>query len=382
MKKSKTKSKKKKSRRKLKKWPKLVLLLIFLVALFLILKKSIDNYNITFNNTYDYLMNKINEQQQKQDEKKQQENKKKQDEEYNTCINQKYSEEENSEKLTQVENELTDYLKNYSLSIKFVDVKTNYTYSYNESKVYYAASTIKMLDAIYIYRNALEGNLNLDSTKKYTKNFKVAYSAGLEKYKIGDMVSLRNLVKYAITVSDNSAHQMLVDYIGFNNLKKYGNSLGAKNTLIGGDNFGQIDVNDSIAYLSELYNFIEENSEFSEELKLYFIESDENFLKDDENGIKAATKYGEYGNFFHNNGIVYADNTYFLSILTNLGKKKGSSTIKSINKKIQELQKNVYENHVEYCQQKIYSVQNDWQLMNKLLKYNWRDGYERKEKII
>ena len=382
MKKSKTKSKKNKSRRKLKKWPKLVLLLIFLVALFLILKKSIDNYNITFNNTYDYLMNKINEQKQKQDEKKQQENKKKQDEEYNTCINQKYSEKEKSEKLTQVENELTDYLKNYSLSIKFVDVKTNYTYSYNESKVYYAASTIKMLDAIYIYRNALEGNLNLDSTKKYTKNFKVAYSAGLEKYKIGDMVSLRNLVKYAITVSDNSAHQMLVDYIGFNNLKKYGNSLGAKNTLIGGDNFGQIDVNDSIVYLSELYNFIEENSEFSEELKSYFIESDENFLKDEENGIKAATKYGEYGNFFHNNGIVYAENTYFLSILTNLGKKNGSSTIKSINRKIQGLQKNVYENHVEYCKQKIYSVQNDWQLMNKLLKYNWRDGYERKEKII
>lgn len=360
MKKSKTKSKKKKSRRKLKKWPKLVLLLIFLAALFLILKKSLDNYNITFNNTYDYLMNKINEQKQKQDEKKQQENKKKLDEEYNICLNQKYTEKEKSEEITKLENELTDYLKSYSLSVKFVDLKTNYTYSYNENKVYYAASTIKMLDAIYIYKNALEGNLDLESTKKYTRNFKVAYSAGLEKHKIGDMVSLRDLVKYAVTVSDNSAHQMLVDYIGFNNLKKYGNSLGAKNTLIGGDNFGQIDVNDSIIYLTELYNFIEENSELSEELNSYFIESDENFLKDEENGIKAATKYGEYGNTFHNNGIVYAENPYLLSVLTNLGKKKGSTVIKTINKKIQELQAGVYENHTLYCQQKIYSVQNDW----------------------
>ena len=245
------------------------------------------------------------------------------------------------------------------MSIKFVDIKTNFTYSYNEKKVYYAASTIKMLDALYIYRNALEGNLDLDSTKKYTKNFKVAYSAGLEKYKIGSMVSLRNLVKYAVTVSDNGAHQMLVNYIGFNNLKNYGNSLGAKNTLIGGDNFGQIDVNDSIIYLTELYNFIEENSNLSEELKSYFVESDENFLKDEENNIEAATKYGEYGNIFHNNGIVYAENPYLLSVLTNLGKKKGSSIIKIINQKIQRLQNEVFENHTSYCQQKIYSVQND-----------------------
>ena len=65
MKKSKTKRKKKKSRRRLKKGPKLVLLLIFLAALFFALKKSLDNYNITFNNTYENLMNKINEQKKK-----------------------------------------------------------------------------------------------------------------------------------------------------------------------------------------------------------------------------------------------------------------------------------------------------------------------------
>lgn len=359
MKKSKTKSKKKKSLRKLKKWPKLVLLLIFLAALFLILKKSLDNYNITFNNTYEYLMDKINEQKKKQDEKKELEKKKQQDEDYNACLNQKYIEEEKSEKITELEDELTSYLKKYNLSVKFVDIKLNYTYSYNETEVYYAASTIKMLDALYIYEKASDDTIDLNSTKKYTKNFKVLYSASLEKHKIGDMISLRDLVKYAITVSDNSAHQMLVDYIGFNNLKKYGNELGAKNTLIGGDNFGHIDVNDSIVYLQELYNFIETNTELANELKSYFISSDENFLKDEENGIEAATKYGEYGTTFHNNGIVYAKNPYLISILTSLGKKTGSNAIKKINSKIQNLQNNIYENHANYCRQKIYSVQND-----------------------
>ena len=108
-----------------------------------------------------------------------------------------------------------------------------------------------------------------------------------------------------------------------------------------------------------MYNFIEENSNLSEEIKSYFVESDENFLKDEENNIEAATKYGEYGNTFHNNGIVYTENPYLLSILTNLGKKKGSGIIKTINQKVQKLQNEVFENHTNYCQQKIYSVQND-----------------------
>ena len=82
-------------------------------------------------------------------------------------------------------------------------------------------------------------------------------------------------------------------------------------------------------------------------------------MKDDENKIEPSTKYVEYGNTFHNNGIVYTKNPYLISILTNLGKKKGASVIKSVNNKIQELQEVVYENHINYCQQKIYSVQND-----------------------
>ncbi len=355
----KNKHKKKKNRRKLKKVSKLILLLILLLTLFAILKKSLDNYDFTFTNTYEYLMNKINEQKNKQDEKKEQVKKQKQDEEYNNCLNQKIVDEEKTSKIIDAEQALTDYLKNYNLSVKFVDINTNYSYSYNEKKVYYAASTIKMLDALYIYENTANGNLDLNTTKKYTKNFKVLYSSGLEKYKIGDMISLRDLVKYAITVSDNSAHQMLVDFIGFNKLKNYGIELGAKNTLIGGDNFGQIDVNDSIIYLTNLYNFIEEDSDLSKELKSYFIQSDENYLKDTEKNIEAATKYGEYGNTFHNNGIVYTKNPYLISILTNLGVKKGSNIIKNINNKVQELQNVVNENHLEYCQQKIYSVQND-----------------------
>ena len=152
---------------------------------------------------------------------------------------------------------------------------------------------------------------------------------------------------------------MLVKYIGYDNLKQYGNSLGATTTLehtvLGKDNFGDINVTDAIIYVQELYNFINENPTLGAELKSYFITSDENYLKDTENNIEAATKYGEYNTYFHNNGIVYAENPYFISVLTKLNSNK--SIVTNINKKIQELQNVLYENRKNYCQQKIYNVQ-------------------------
>ena len=60
----------------------------------------------------------------------------------------------------------------------------------------------------------------------------------MKKKKYGTKVSLREFVKYSVIYSDNSAHQKLISYIGRNKLKEFGKSIGAKNTLNGGDNFG------------------------------------------------------------------------------------------------------------------------------------------------
>lgn len=346
--------KQKKKKRKLKKIPKIFFLIIIIIVLVFLAKKSLDDYEINISNTYDYIMQKIEEKKNAQD-KKNEETKK-----YNDCLNQEYSSDELSGELQEKEIETTAYLKKYSVSVKFQDIKTKYTYQYNENQKYYAASTIKMLDALYIYQEAAKGNIDLETTIAYT--YKISNSAGVSKHKIGDKISLRNLVKYAITVSDNTAHQMLVKYIGYDNLKQYGNSLGATTTLehtvLGKDNFGDINVTDAIIYVQELYNFINENPTLGAELKSYFITSDENYLKDTENNIEAATKYGEYNAYFHNNGIVYAENPYFISVLTKLNSNK--SIVTNINKKIQELQNVLYENRKNYCQQKIYNVQINW----------------------
>ena len=126
-------AKKRRKRRKLKKAPRTILLIIILVVLFLILKNSFNNYEETFNSTYDYLKEKIETIKSKQDKKAELEKK------YNDCLAQEYTEEEKAGNLEQKEIELTTYLQKYRVSVKFVDIKTSYTYAYNQDKIYYAA---------------------------------------------------------------------------------------------------------------------------------------------------------------------------------------------------------------------------------------------------
>lgn len=194
--------------------------------------------------------------------------------------------------------------KNYNVSIGYVNLNTGYTYLYRNNVVYYGASLVKTVDALYIYE---KGNFNEDTRKKVEK---------------------------AISVSDNTAHRQLVNQIGTENLRSYGRDLGASNFLTrsNSDYFGNTTVNDQIAIWKYLYRFINTNSKGSE-LKKYFINSYCNYLLFD--GIPTTMhKYGYYGDYFHDVGIVYADSPYLVVILTKHGNRSFKTVVKDLSEKI------------------------------------------------
>ena len=328
---------------KLKKEFKIVLIIVMsLIILFGF--KSCKNHN---KEIFEFKSNIVNENKRKEEEER------KKQEEYNACLNEQYNSDDDNEVIEEKKNELTSLIKKYNPGLYYLDPEIGYSYKYNEEVSFYAASTIKMLDAIYLYNKAVDSDLDLDEEVKYSRNNYMGASKEMKNYRFGDYVSLRNLIKYAITVSDNTAHNMLVDYIGFKNLKEYGRSLGATKTLIGGDYFGQIDVNDSIVYLKELYRFIKDNNKYSEELKQYFLDSEQNYLNIEEENIYAAIKYGEYNYYYHENGIVYDEHPYLVSILTTIG--NNEEAFRSINKKVHELHKTFYQEREKRCKEKIYN---------------------------
>lgn len=342
-----------KRKKKLKK-KALLLLVIILIGIWLIFFMFSDNsedFKDRIQDALNIIDDNLEEQKIKSEKKKEKEKKQ---ELYNTCLNRTFDESELSEEIINYENELTSYIKNnYRVSIRYEDELTGFSYSFNSKPVYYAASTIKLLIATYIYQKAINGEINLDDTITYQAKHQYSPSLEMRKHKFGEKIKIRDLVKFAVTVSDNSAYFMLLDYVGFSNLKSFGSSLGAKYTLTGGDNFGSIDVTDAIIYVQELNKTINSDPVLGEELKSYFINSEDNYLKIDDKNILAASKYGEYSPNFHNIGIVYEEKPYYIAILTTeFGHHQNA--IQNINLKINELHNMFYLNRQKICHLEIY----------------------------
>lgn len=194
--------------------------------------------------------------------------------------------------------------KGYKVSIGYYDITSGNSFYYQENKLYYGASLIKTLDALYLY----DKNLVTEEIDPY--------------------------IQKAISVSDNASHEYLVKYIGRENLKDYGLSLGATNTLKINGNFGNTTVCDQMIYIKKLYSIIQTN----DKLKSYFINNYGNYMKID--GVTNLHKYGYFNNYFHDAGIFLSEKPYILIILT----EHGNGDYKGVIKDISNL---IYKYHTE-----------------------------------
>lgn len=306
---------------------------------------------------FNYLrkVNLVNDNEPEINEKEQEEEKKRKEEAYKLCLTKEITEEE-KDLLEPNRKDIDNFIINnkYEASVYFEDLTTNLTYTYNENKVYYGCSLIKIVDALYLINKAINGEINLDTeTLTYTANYRADYSSGMATRKIGENVSLRDLITYAISLSDNTAHLMLIDYIGFGNLKNYGQSLGAKVILTGGDNFGNQTAEDTNIYLKEAYRIITENEEYGPFLKS-IMDNDERNAFNTEN-IRIYHKYGSYGVNYHDIGLNLEDYPYTISILTLHENRNYTEVVQNIHSKVRELQNEFYKQRANYCQETVYN---------------------------
>ena len=200
---------------------------------------------------------------------------------------------------------LETYIKNnnYKVHLGYYNLQTGYTYAYKENHVLYGASLVKTVDALYAY----------------------------EKLELND--NIKTLVSKAISVSDNPSHKELVNIIGKNNLRIYGQSLGAKNFLVEPtDTYGNTSVNDQLAIWKYLYNFINTNPN-GNELKSYFINTFANKLMYP--GCPTIMhKYGLHKQYYHDVGIVFDDSPYIIVILTEEGNNNYWDIVSDLSKKM------------------------------------------------
>lgn len=275
------------------------------------------------------------------------------EEKYNKCLKKEVTDAEINEEISRIQDELNTMLKKYNVAVYYEDLNSGFSYKYKETKVIYGASLIKLVEALYLYDNEID----LNNTMVYKSKYISTPAKGMRTRKLGENITLNDLMKYSLSVSDNTAHEMLLDYIGSKNLRDYGKSLGATAILkSGSEKYGSQTAKDTNIYLKRAYEIITNTDKYQDGILLreYMTNDYQNYLLiDNENDI--AHKYGSYENYFHDIGIVFDENPYTISVLTLHGNGNYKSIIKNIHKKINELHLIFRNNRETNCYIEVYN---------------------------
>ena len=277
---------------------------------------------------------------------------KKQQKKYNDCMLSALNEENFNDETKNKKEEIINYAQKNGLKYTYEDLTFSYQINYNENEAVYGASLIKLVDALYL----IDNDIDLSKTVKYTSQFIAGSSDGMSKRKLGEDITLKDLMKYAITVSDNSAHHMLVSFIGKNNLKEYAKNLGATAIFTGSsDNYGNQITHDTNIYLKKAYELIN-NKENGKLLKEYMLNNRKNNLNIGDE-ITVAHKYGSYNIYFHDIGINFTNHPYTISVLTTRSDPTGGAYINKMSVLTKEFNDLYHTNHESYCKE--YSLKKD-----------------------
>lgn len=223
----------------------------------------------------------------------------------------------------------------------YEDKKGN-IFSYNKSVLFYAASSIKILTCLLVYKMVEEGKLDLNDNI-LVKLEDLKQDTGIIKFNTEDKYyTIGELVRLCIVESDNTAYLKLVDVVGGKDkLEEFGKSLGAQHTMEGKDSFGLINCEDMIIYWKAVKDYVE-TGKYGQEFKEYLSNPSVKLIEDDSVSGNFVRKYGSWDIAYHEAGYVEAANEYFLIILTQLFKKdykedfinKSARILDEINKKL------------------------------------------------
>ena len=93
-----------------------------------------------------------------------------------------------------------------------------------------SASTIKILIMIEAFRSSISGKLDLDEKVSISNDDKVDFSLISEMNT--DHYTVKDLILLMMTISDNTATNVLIDILGMENINKTGEALGLKGTTL------------------------------------------------------------------------------------------------------------------------------------------------------
>ena len=217
-----------------------------------------------------------------------------------------------------------------SVCINFYDLNKNNVFSINGDKKVLSASTIKLLILAELMKKISENKFSLSDTIMIADSMKTGGDGVLKELNTGHHFTLKELATLMIIVSDNQATNILIDFLGMENINQLGKELDLKETFLGRkmmdaearkkgyDNYTCAD--DISLLLKLIYQEKLINKEASQLMLGILLRQQQGerlqrYLPSD---IKIAHKCGDLDNLENDGGIIWlGDRAYILVVLTN-----------------------------------------------------------------
>lgn len=217
-----------------------------------------------------------------------------------------------------------------SVCINFYDLNKNNVFSINGDKKVLSASTIKLLILAELMKKISENKFSLSDTIMIADSMKTGGDGVLKELNTGHHFTLKELATLMIIVSDNQATNILIDFLGMENINQLGKELDLKETFLGRkmmdaearkkgyDNYtcaDDISLLLKLIYQEKLIN--KEASQLILDILLRQQQGErlQRYLPSD---IKIAHKCGDLDNLENDGGIIWlGDRAYILVVLTN-----------------------------------------------------------------
>ena len=227
-------------------------------------------------------------------------------------------------------------------AVAYKNLNTGETLLINENEEFHAASTMKTPVMIEVYKKDNEGVISIDDSILIKNEFRSIYDGSVFKLssfddsdkksykKIGNYLSLRELVYDMITISSNFATNLVIDNIGSKEINNTMRALGAKNinVLRGVEDIKAFNkgMNNTTTALDLLliYEKLARGEIISLEKSEEMVDILKNQKYDDiipkylPKSVKVAHKDGWINGVRHDSGIIYTSNNqkYVLVLLS------------------------------------------------------------------
>ena len=252
-----------------------------------------------------------------------------------------YIEESEDENVKNLINQIrSEYgLNSNNFGFFYYNVNKKKYYFYNENKYFTAASTVKVPVAIYYYTKINNGEMSLDDTLTYKSgNFEAGGGDVTNKYKAGSFIPLSVLLEELIVDSDNTANNILISNIGWS---KYRYEIAKLSDRDLASNFYSSNVT-CPGYAYDVMNYLYNNSDKYPKLMEDMKKSSFGKYLKEYLDYDVAHKYGSYGGYVHDYGIIYGKDTYLVGVFTkNIN--NAPTMIANIGKRLVETVENVEE---------------------------------------